>query len=254
MSIFLVGAGPDGEWFPAVFDRFAAEAELRAGPGRRARIAVVVHDSGGAPATRLPEYAGPLQERIDCDVVPVLLGNGGPADPAAFAGVDGVVVGGGLTPAYLRGVENASPTLAQLVGDGVPYLGFSAGAMVAPGRALVGGYLVNGIEVCREECSEGLADLEFRPGLGIAPFAVDVHAAQAGTLSRAVGAVAAGLVDHAVAIDEGTAIILAAADAGDYTVIGAGTCWDIRGRADRGPGLGGRAAVVTVRTAGPARD
>ncbi|SDT57696.1 cyanophycinase [Pseudarthrobacter equi] len=252
MSIFLVGAGPDADSFPDVFDRFAAEAELRAGPGRQARIAVVVHDSGGAPMTRLPEYAGPLQERIACDVVPVLLGNGGIADPAAFAGVHGVVVGGGLTPAYLRGVEKASPTLAQLVGDGVPYLGFSAGAMVAPGRALIGGYLVNGIEVCGEECSEGLADLEFRTGLGIAPFAVDVHAAQAGTLSRAVGAVAAGLVDHAVAIDEGTAIILAAADAGDYTVIGAGTSWDVR--ADRGPGLGGGAAVVTARTAEPTRD
>ncbi len=257
MSIFLVGAGPDAESFPEVFDRFAAEAALRAGPGRRARIAVVVHDSGGAPITRLPEYAGPLQERIDCDVVPVLLNDGGSADPAdsaAFAGVDGVVVGGGLTPAYLRGVENASPTLAQLVGGGVPYLGFSAGAMVAPGRALIGGYLVNGIEVCGEECSEGLADVEFRSGLGIAPFAVDVHAAQAGTLSRAVGAVAAGLVDHAVAIDEGTAIILAAADAGDYNVIGAGTCWDIRERADRGPCLGGGAAAVTARTAEPAQD
>jgi len=254
MSIFLVGAGPDAESFPEVFDRFSAEAQLMAGPGRRPRIAVVVHDSGGAPMTRLPDYAGPLQERIACDVVPVLLGSGGPADPAAFAAVDGVVVGGGLTPAYLRGVEHASPTLAQLVKEGVPYLGFSAGAMVAPGRALIGGYLVDGVEVCGEECSEGLADLEFRTGLGIAPFSVDVHAAQAGTLSRAVGAVAAGLVDHAVAIDEGTAIILAAADAGDYTVIGAGTCWDIRGGADRGPGLGGGAAVVTARTAEPARN
>jgi len=254
MSIFLVGAGPDAESFPEVFDLFAAEVELRAGPGRRARIAVVVHDSGGAPMTRLPEYAGPLQARADCDVVPVLLGNGGRADPAAFAEVDGVVVGGGLTPAYLRGVGSASHTIAKLVGDGVPYLGFSAGAMVAPGRALIGGYRIDGIEVCGEECSEGLVDLEVREGLGIAPFAVDVHAAQAGTLNRAVGAVAAGLVDHAVAIDEGTAIILAAAEAGDYTVIGAGTCWDIRKRPGRGPGLGGGAAVVTARTAGPARN
>ncbi|WP_045732232.1 Type 1 glutamine amidotransferase-like domain-containing protein [Pseudarthrobacter chlorophenolicus] len=249
MSIFLVGAGPDPESFPEVFDRFAAEAQLGAGPGRRPRIAVVVHDSGGAPITRLPEYAGPLQERIACDVVPVLLGKGDPVDHAAFAGADGVVVGGGLTPAYWKGIAEAGHAIRDTVAGGVPYLGFSAGAMVAPGRALIGGYRINGIEVCGEECSEGLVDLEFRPGLGIAPFAVDVHAAQAGTLSRATGAVAAGLVDHAVAIDEGTAIILAAVDAGDYTVIGAGTCWDIRGRAGRGPGLGGGAAVVTARTA-----
>ena len=254
MSIFLLGAGPDAEAFPEVFDLFAAEAALRAAPGRSPRIAVAVHDSGGAPLNRLPEYAGPLQERSDSDVGPVLLHDTSPADSADFAGADGVVVGGGLTPAYLRGVERASHTLGQLVRRGVPYLGFSAGAMVAPGRALIGGYLINGIEVCGEECSEGLADVEFRDGLGITPFAVDVHAAQAGTLSRAVGAVAAGLVNHAVAIDEGTAIILAAADAGDYTVIGAGTCWDVRGRAHRGPGLGEGAAVVTARTAEPARN
>ncbi|ACL41214.1 conserved hypothetical protein [Pseudarthrobacter chlorophenolicus A6] len=254
MSIFLLGAGPDAEAFPEVFDLFAAEAALRAAPGRSPRIAVAVHDSGGAPLNRLPEYAGPLQERIACDVVPVLLGNGGPADPAAFAGVDGVVVGGGLTPAYWKGINGAGHAIRDMVAGGVPYLGFSAGAMVAPEQALIGGYRINGIEVCGEECSEGLADLDFRQGLGLAPFAVDVHAAQAGTLSRAVGAVAAGLVDHAVAIDEGTAIILAAVDAREYTVIGAGTCWDVRGRAGRGPGLGGGAAVVTARTAEPARN
>lgn len=83
MSNFLVAAGPDAGSFPEVFDRFAAEAELRAGPGRQARIAVVVHDSG-------PQWAGwrnmpaHLQERLACDVVPVLLGNG---TPTGFLGV-----------------------------------------------------------------------------------------------------------------------------------------------------------------------
>ena len=61
-------------------------------------------------------------------------------------------------------------------------MGFSAGAMVAPARAIVGGYRIRGTEVCPVEWSEGLEEVEIRDGLGLVPFAVDVHAAQAGTL------------------------------------------------------------------------
>ena len=75
---------------------------------------------------------------------------------------------------------------------------------------------------------EGLDSVDIREGLGLAAFSVDVHAAQAGTLSRAVGAVAAGLMERAVAIDENTAMILAAAGDRDYDVIGSGNCWDIQ--------------------------
>ncbi|WP_461187853.1 hypothetical protein [Arthrobacter sp. Z4-13] len=82
--------------------------------------------------------------------------------------------------------------------------------------------------MCGEECSEDLDDVDVRDGLGLVPFAVDVHAAQAGTLSRAVGAVAAGLVDRAVAVDEDTAIVVPDGREGDFVVIGSGNCWDIR--------------------------
>jgi cyanophycinase len=239
MSIFLAGAGPDHVAFPDVFDRFAQEAS-RAVRTERARIAVVVHDRGGNPEGRLPEYAEPLRARLACSVVPVLLGEDGQAEPALFDGVDAVVVGGGLTPAYLEGLNAAAASILRLVAAGAPYLGFSAGAMVAPGRALIGGYRVDGTEVCGEECSEGLDSLDIRNGLRLAPFTVDVHAAQAGTLGRAVGAVAAGLVDRAVAIDENTALVLPAAGAEDFEVIGTGNCWDVRGTA------AGAAASVTV--------
>lgn len=73
--------------------------------------------------------------------------------------------------------------------------------MLAPQSALVGGYRIDG---------------------------VDVHAAQAGTVSRAVGAVAAGLVKWAVAIDDNTAAVLSRPGDEDYEVIGTGNCWDIR--------------------------
>lgn len=227
MSIFLAGAGPDHAAFPEVFDRFAQEVCERSGQKRPVRVAVVVHDRGGDPAGLLPEYVDPLVARAPVEVVPVLLVDG-PADPRVFDGVDGLVVGGGLTPAYWDGLNNSAAAISRAVAGGMPYLGFSAGAMIAPGRALIGGYLSNGVEVCGEECSEGLAELEVRDGLRLATFAVDVHAAQAGTLSRAVGAVAAGLVDRAVAVDENTALILAAAGDDSFEVLGSGNCWDIR--------------------------
>ncbi|WP_205754629.1 hypothetical protein [Pseudarthrobacter sp. NamB4] len=230
MSIYLVGAGPDPVSFPAVFDRFVGDAQQRADRAGRdfARVAVVVHDRGGDPGSVLADYSEPVTARAPLEVVPVLLEPGGTADGSLFHGVDGLIVGGGLTPSYHQGLCTVGPVIAGLVDNGVPYLGFSAGAMIAPARALIGGYRVNGIEVCAEECGEGLDQLDIREGLGLTGFAVDVHAAQAGTLSRAVAAVAAGLVDRAVAVDEGTALVLQAAGDKDFEVLGAGNCWDVR--------------------------
>lgn len=240
MSIFLAGAGPDPLAFQEVFDRFALDVREHAGR-RTPRIAVAVHQRGGNLQELVAACAEPLQARIECEIAAVPLPDGKPADPGAFAKVDAVVVGGGLTPAYWEALHPAAATIRRLVAEGAPYLGFSAGAMVAPRRALVGGYKVNGVEVCGEECSEGLDSVDIREGLGLAGFSVDVHAAQAGTLSRAVGAVAAGLVERAVAIDEQTAVVLAALGDGDYDVIGSGHCWDVH--------RSGGTAVVSLRAA-----
>lgn len=240
MSIFLAGAGPDPLAFQEVFDRFALDVREHAGR-RTPRIAVAVHQRGGNLQELVAACAEPLQARIECEIAAVPLPDGKPADPGAFAKVDAVVVGGGLTPVYWEALHPAAATIRRLAADGAPYLGFSAGAMVAPRRALVGGYKVNGVEVCGEECSEGLDSVDIREGLGLAGFSVDVHAAQAGTLSRAVGAVAAGLVERAVAIDEQTAVVLAALGDGDYDVIGSGHCWDVH--------RSGGTAVVSLRAA-----
>ena len=139
------------------------------------------------------------------------------------------MVGGGPTPGYLEGLLASTGTIRRAVSEGVPYLGFSAGAMVAPARAIVGGYRIRGTEVCPVEFSEGLEEVEIRDGLGLVPFAVDVHAAQAGTLGRAVAAVAKGLADRAAAVDENTALVLHHADLQELEVIGTGNCWMIRG-------------------------
>ncbi len=81
---------------------------------------------------------------------------------------------------------------------------FSAGAAVAARRAVVGGWLVDGVPVCPDETGEDLDEVEVRAGLGLVPFAVDVHAAQWGTLPRLVSAVARGEVPYGVAVDENT--------------------------------------------------
>jgi cyanophycinase len=125
--------------------------------------------------------------------------------PEDLENVAGVYVAGGETPAYWS-VVCATPFGAALrEWDGV-YAGFSAGAAVASGAALVGGWRVNGLDVCDSDFSEGLEEVEVRSGLGLVPFTVDVHASQWGTLTRLAHAVAAGLVATGVAIDEHTCV------------------------------------------------
>jgi cyanophycinase len=241
MGIFLAGAGPDYDAFPEVFEHFVEALRSSQGTERRALVALVVHSRARKPEEVIADYVRPLQKLISCEVVPVLLASGNPADPAVFSHADGIVVGGGLTPAYLEGLRACAGAVAARVAEGAPYLGFSAGAMIAPARGIMGGYRINSIEVCGEECSEELDEVDVRDGLGLIPFAVDVHAAQAGTLSRAVGAVAAGLVDRTVAVDENTAIFLADSGAADFDVMGSGNCWDIR-RTDDGCSVSVRSA------------
>ncbi|MGO4804003.1 Type 1 glutamine amidotransferase-like domain-containing protein [Arthrobacter sp. 2MCAF15] len=228
MTILLVGGGPDTVTTPVVFDRFVRELRFRA-PGRVPRVALVLFDHEGSSEYFLPAYLDPLESRIGCEVVPVLLRFDKGAAGSAFDDVDGIVVGGGPTPGYLEGLLSSGEAIRRAVSDGVPYMGFSAGAMVAPARAIVGGYRIRGTEVCPVDCSEGLEEVEIRDGLGLVPFAVDVHAAQAGTLSRAVAAVAKGLVDRAAAVDENTALVLHHTDLDSLEVIGTGNCWTIRG-------------------------
>lgn len=244
MTTVLVGAGADPD-FLAPFDVFAEALPQH----RTVHLAVVVHSDHADPATLLAAYTNPLEARLNCRIVPILLHNDTVDALNSFDAVDGIVVGGGRTPAYLEGLRGATANIAQRVANGVPYLGFSAGAMVAPGRALTGGYLVNGIEVCDEGCSEGLSEVQVEDGLGLAPFSIDVHAAQAGTLSRAVAAVEAGLAERVLALDEATAVVITDPCASDYTVLGSGRCWDIQRRTNSDARHPAAEVAVVLRTA-----
>ena len=124
------------------------------------------------------------------DVAPVLLDAGRPD----LGGYAGVYVAGGLTPAYRERLAGLEVT--------IPYCGFSAGAAIAAREALVGGWRIGDRQVCDEDFSEALEQVEPLPGLGLVPFAVDVHATQWGTVSRALNAVERGLYGEVLAVDE----------------------------------------------------
>jgi cyanophycinase len=228
VSIFLVGGVPNSVQAATVYEPFIDELEQRSAARHRVpRLAVVLFDHEGSGARNLPTYVDPIQRRISCLITPVYFRPDETVAESVFDDVDAIVVGGGPTPAYLEALRGAAAVIARTVAAGAPYLGFSAGAMIAPASALIGGYRVNGREVCSEGCSEGLSELTVRPGLGLIPFAVDVHTAQAGTLSRAVSAVEHNFVDAVAAIDEDTALAVDHADHGTTKVVGTGNCWMI---------------------------
>ncbi|WP_371669476.1 Type 1 glutamine amidotransferase-like domain-containing protein [Streptomyces sp. NBC_00289] len=243
---FLIGGGWDPAAAAAVYGPF-----LRAA-GDAPRIGCVVVDEGDG-AEQFARYEAVLRVvDADCAAVPLLvpLGKelGEQVDVEAVSydveavsyDVDGVLVCGGLTPAYQEALRGGLPRL--LAARGIPYAGFSAGAAVAAERALVGGWLSDGVAVCPEDAAEDLEEVEVRAGLGLVPFAVDVHAAQWGTLPRLITAVARDALPHGVAIDENT-VLDVDADGGLARVFGHGRAHSVR----PAPGADGGVLVRSFR-------
>ncbi len=215
MSVHLVGGGRDRTLSAEVYGPFVSEAAAvavaRAGAGAPPEVGlVVVHerdDLAGGEGD-LTWFAGAMAAAGTVGVRPLLVPEGGLLDPARLAGLDGVLVAGGLTPAYATAMAPAAEVVRAMVRSGCPYLGFSAGAAVAAGRALVGGYRWEGRVVSAEDNGEECDELTVVDGLGLVDLAVDVHAAQWGTVTRLLAAVATGLVTSGVAVDEGTVLVL----------------------------------------------
>lgn len=228
MSVFLLGGGRDLARCGDLLRPFVAEARQRAAD-RTPVIALLLvleadDDSSVARFTAMLEAAGAAAGEIRVESIVE-----GEVYAASALDADGLFVGGGLTPAYLNAFGRIGDAVIHRVLEGVPYAGFSAGAVIAAAPALIGGYRVGGVEVVSEDASEELDEVEVRPGLGLLDFAVDVHAAQWGTLSRLVAAVDAGLVTDGVAIDEDTALVVSAQAA--PTVRGSGQVWRVESAA-----------------------
>lgn len=214
MSIALVGGGPDTTRNESCIAPFIEDCKR----SKVARVGLFLAGDSFSAEHFAPDYLR-LLDGIDgvIDVVPLSDGLG---DITRF---DALVIGGGPTPMYHAAFEPALTTVRDMVKTGTPYLGFSAGAMIASEQSIIGGYRSAGIDVCSAEWSEGLDEVTVRQGIGIVPWSVEVHAAQAGTLGRVLDAVTAGIVKSAVAIDEDTALNVDAS--GDHHVLGSGRAW-----------------------------
>ncbi|HEV7742827.1 MAG TPA: Type 1 glutamine amidotransferase-like domain-containing protein [Pseudolysinimonas sp.] len=230
MSIYLWGGGWSPAGDPDVVAPFLFEAAQRAaGSGRmipRIGFLLVREDD---PESGYPTgFPASFEAVAPCEPIVALLTVPGEG-PSTFGSevlndIDALVIGGGMTPDYLAAVEPIMEEIRLLVADGLPYLGFSAGSMIAADRAVIGGYRIDGVQVCPEETGEDLEEVTIVEGLGLVDLAIDVHAAQWGTLGRLVAATEAGLVSGGVAIDEFTALVVA--DDG-LSVVGAGSVWRV---------------------------
>ncbi|WP_423917841.1 Type 1 glutamine amidotransferase-like domain-containing protein [Frigoribacterium sp. 2-23] len=231
MSIHLVGGGsPTDE--PELYDLFVSEAAVRgAAVGRDVpRIAVLIVTAGDVPSDEFRDgFPAMLATGGRCDARVTVVEAGSSFSTTVLNDIDGLLIAGGLTPAYLEAVAPLIDQVRLLVSDGLPYLGFSAGAMIAADRAVLGGWLIGDVQVCPEDASEDLDEVTLADGLGLVDLAIDVHAAQWGTLTRLIAATEAGLVRGGVAIDEGTALVVGD---GALAVLGSGSVWRVEPQLD----------------------
>jgi cyanophycinase len=228
VSVFLIGGGWSDEYAPVVFGPFLTECGQSAGRSSpRVRLVVMGTDRESLEYHERYVAALALAGTYELLVTRVPFGEACPAE--ALEDIDGLFVGGGPTPDYHQALTPLYPRIRDLVTGGLPYAGFSAGAALAASMAIIGGWRVNGMAVCPEETNEDLGPVTVVPGIGLVEGAVDVHAAQWGTLGRLVAAVDAQLVKGGLAIDECTMLMI---DGQHRTVAGAGRAWQVWPSAD----------------------
>ena len=225
--VFLLGGGWSAAAFPETYGRFVSAVRAAGAP----RIACVLLD-GDERDVAFGRSAAALAAVGATDVFPVFVSGERPLVGGDLETATGVLVGGGLTPAYHDAIHPmAGNWLPWLRDRGIPYAGFSAGAMIAPVAGIVGGWKLRtgggDLVVCSEDVSEDEEYLDVRPGLGLVPFAVDVHASQFGTPTRLLHAVRARLVPEGWAIDEETMVEVSG---GAVAVHGLGGAYRVRRR------------------------
>jgi cyanophycinase len=229
--VFLIGGGRDDDAVRASHAGFVRAAG--GGP-----IAAIVLDEGADTDPARWTDALRLAGATHADAV--IVSADAPPTQARVAGAAGIYVAGGWTPGYRDVLAGHG---SDWLPRDIPYAGFSAGAAIAASDAIVGGFRRDdGRTICAEEASEDLEALTVRPGLGLVPFAVDVHATQWGTLTRLIHAVDAWLAPEGWAVDEGTALVVEH-PAAEPLVEGLGSAYRVA-RAGAG------ALDLTVRRAG----
>jgi cyanophycinase len=193
--VFLIGGGRGDDAVRASHAPFVAAVAGRP-------IVTLVLDEGDE--TDVERWTSALALAGATDVRSVVVSKQRPPTRDDLDGAGGVFVAGGWTPGYHEALVAAGT--GWLPPD-IVFAGFSAGAAIAGRWAIVGGWRLGALQVCAEEAGEDLEELTVHPGLGLVPFAIDVHATQWGTLTRLTHAVRAGLAPEGWAIDEGTVLV-----------------------------------------------
>lgn len=227
MSIHLIGGGATTSADAPLHAPFVTEASLRAAAaGReRPRIAVVsLHPEAEEKAAALGQLLIEAGDGAAIELHLAAARAGAPIAQAAVADVDGIAIGGGNVETVRAGLEPVFDEIRRQVAGGVPYLGVSAGAMIAGELSLGSGTRIGGVVVAPEDPGEPGAELELDPGIGLVDVTIEVHVAQRGVLSRVIAAAEAGLIAGALGIDERTALIVGN---GGFRVEGAGNVWRV---------------------------
>ena len=210
--VFLIGGGRGDDAVRASHRPFV---DAVAG---RPIVAVVLDEGDGTDVER---WSASLTLAGAAEIRTLVVSKQRPPRREDVEGAGGVFVAGGWTPGYHEALVGADWLPPDVV-----YAGFSAGAAIAGRWAIVGGWRLGDLEVCAEEAGEDLEPLTVRDGLGLVPFAVDVHATQWGTLTRLAHAIRGRLAPEGWAVDEGTALIY---DGGRTRVEGLGVAYHVGG-------------------------
>jgi cyanophycinase len=235
-SVFLIGGGGDYEGRAETYGRFLQAATTNG----RCSLALVVaaDDPGEAQATYNATLA--IFAALGAgtgEIAGIYLSSNIKltADHLATADPTGVFVCGGLTPLYQRVLCVDRSWLDYVEAREITFGGVSAGAAIAATNAIVGGWQAQRgghvRSILYQGAGEGLDLLDVRPGLGLVPFTVEIHASQWGTLTRLLHAIDLGLVTDGWAIDEDT---LLQVDTTGLQVHGSGQVYHVR-RPHQGP-------------------
>lgn len=209
--IFLHGGGDNPEYRVETFGRFVHRATVNVACSLALVVAEDTEASAHESVAAYTEIFASLPH-APAHIHPVFVSATQPLQRAHLAPIhpSGVFVCGGVTPLYHQALCVDRSWVAYLEEAQIPYGGTSAGAAIAAQRAIAGGWQATRNAETRavvfQGASEGLDHITVQDGLGLVPFAIDVHASQMGTVTRLIHAVELGLVAEGWALDENTVL------------------------------------------------
>lgn len=231
-QVFLIGGGWTDAAIPETWRRFVDTVN-----GGSIACVLLDDEDTAARDEYAQRYVSVLEKAGAKEVVLISVTPEQPLRPERLDTMAGIVIGGGLTPDYQKAIVTSSgEAIRAIVAKGIPYAGFSAGSAIAAAQGIVGGWKLPAdkagyeLPICAEDVSEDEELLAVRPGIGLVPFAVDVHASQWGTIARLIHAVRTGAVAEGWAIDEDTMLEVSG---GEVIVRGLGSAYHVT-RGDNG--------------------